>query len=140
MAEPRTIQVGISGTSTVESYTLAPGLAQFVESVYVEIDNTAGADAQPLVTLSDQSGVVIAKKRQGDSIAAGDTGSGGGTGSLGPYGTSASPISAVRQRWAIVLRIRTVATPSAVYSTRTAEKVIHTPLAPVTASLVRMTL
>jgi len=73
--EPRTIQVGISGTSAVESYTLAPGLAQFVESVYVEIDNTAGGDAQPLVTLSDQSGVVIAKKRQGGTIAGGDTGS-----------------------------------------------------------------
>lgn len=75
MAEPRTIRVGISGTSAVESYTLASGLAQYVEAVYVEVDNTAGADAQPLVTLSDQSGVVINKKRQGGTITGGDTGS-----------------------------------------------------------------
>lgn len=73
--EPRTIQVGISGTNSVESYTLAPGLAQYVEAVYAEVDASGGGDVQPILTLSDQSGVVIAKKRQSETIPSGDTGS-----------------------------------------------------------------
>ncbi len=72
---PRTIIVGITPGQSTASYTLAPGLAQYVQSVYVEVDNTAGADTRPLLTVSEQSGVVIAKKRQGESITAGTSGS-----------------------------------------------------------------
>lgn len=75
MAEPRTIVVPISNTSDTVAYTLAPGLAQYVQSVYVEVDNTAGSDARATLTVSEQAGVVIAKKRQGEAIPAGDTGS-----------------------------------------------------------------
>lgn len=71
----RTIRVGITGTSATESYTLAPGLAQYVEAVYIEVDNTSGQDTSPLLTISEQAGVVIAKKRQGDVIDAAATGS-----------------------------------------------------------------
>jgi len=45
----------------------------------------------------------------------------------------------VRQRRAIVRSTDTVAIANAAYRTSTAENVIHTPLAPVTASLVRIT-
>ncbi len=74
MSEPRTINLPGSGVDT-QSYKLAPGLLQYVESVYVEVDNSAGGDARPTLTVSEQSGVVIAKKRQGEAIASGDTGS-----------------------------------------------------------------
>ncbi len=74
MSEPRTINLPGSGTDT-QSYELAPGLLQYVQAVYVTVDNSAGGDARPTLTLSEQSGVVIAKKRQGEAIAAGDTGS-----------------------------------------------------------------
>lgn len=74
MAEPRTINQPGNGTAT-QQFELAPGLLQYVQSVYVEIDNTAGADARPTLTLSEQSGVVIAKKRQGEAIPAAGTGS-----------------------------------------------------------------
>lgn len=71
----RTIRVGISGTSDTESYTLAPGLAQYVEAVYVEIDNGAASDVRPVLTISEQAGVPIAKRGQGGRITAGGTGS-----------------------------------------------------------------
>ncbi len=74
MSEPRTINLPGSGADT-QSYELAPGLLQYVQAVYVTVDNSAGGDARPTLTLSEQSGVVIAKKRQGEAIAAGDTGS-----------------------------------------------------------------
>ncbi len=103
MSEPRTINLPGSGTDT-QSYELAPGLLQYVQAVYVEIDNTAGADARPTLTLAEQSGVVIAKKRQGEPVAAGDTGSatwalrltdeGGGTNTLGlHWGTNTDATS-----------------------------------------------
>lgn len=45
-----------------------------VESVVATIDNSGGGDIQPLLTIRDSSGVVIATKRQVDIIPAGDTG------------------------------------------------------------------
>lgn len=75
MSNPRTINQPGNGTDT-QQFELAPGLLQYVQSVYVEIDNSAGSDARPTLTLSEQSGVVIAKKRQSESIPAGGTGSG----------------------------------------------------------------
>ncbi len=74
MSEPRTINLPGSGTDT-QQYELAPGLLQYVESVYVEIDNSGGGDARPTLTLAEQSGVVIAKKRQGEAIGGGNSGS-----------------------------------------------------------------
>lgn len=74
MADPRTINIPGSGTDT-QQYTLAPGLLQYVQAVYVEIDNTNGSDTRPVLTISEQSGVVIAKKRQGESVPGFDTGS-----------------------------------------------------------------
>ncbi len=74
MSEPRTINLPGSGTDT-QQHELAPGLLQYVESVYVEIDNSAGGDARPTLTLAEQSGVVIAKKRQGEAIGGGNSGS-----------------------------------------------------------------
>ncbi len=74
MSEPRTINLPGSGTDT-QQHELAPGLLQYVESVYVEIDNSGGGDARPTLTLAEQSGVVIAKKRQGEAIGGGNSGS-----------------------------------------------------------------
>lgn len=71
----RTIRVGITGTSSAASYTLAPGLAQYVESVYIEVNNGAASGVHPVLTIAEQAGVVIAKRRQGGTIAAGNTGS-----------------------------------------------------------------
>ena len=71
----RTIRVGITGTSATESYTLAPGLAQYVESVYIEVTNGAASGVHPVLSIAEQAGVVIAKRRQGGTIAASGSGS-----------------------------------------------------------------
>jgi len=70
VAQPRSINLPGSRART-QQYELAPGLAQYVQAVYVEVDNTAGSSTRPLLTLSEQSGVVIAKKRQDAPIPAG---------------------------------------------------------------------
>ncbi len=73
MSDVRTFLLDGVNADTV-SYTLAPGLAQFIQAVYIEVDNSAGGDTNPVLSISEQSGVVIAKKRQGESIPAGDSG------------------------------------------------------------------
>ncbi len=73
MAEPRTIRIAGNNTS-VNSYSLPPGLAQFIESVKVEVTNAAGVAVNPVLTISEQTGVVIAKQKQGSSIPAAGSG------------------------------------------------------------------
>ena len=58
----------------------------------------------------------------------------------GPYGTVSSAPVASRQRRAIARSVITSAAPSTAYRASTSENVTHTPLAPVTASSVRITL
>lgn len=73
MADPLTIVRAGNGTSTV-TYELPKDVWQYVESVLVEIDNTAGGDAQPTLQIKASPSVVIAAKQLGDVIPAGDTG------------------------------------------------------------------
>jgi len=74
-ADPRTIRVELDTGNSVQEYTLAPGLAQYVQSVYVEVDAAAASDTRPVLTWLEQSGVVIGKKRQGEAITGGTAGS-----------------------------------------------------------------
>jgi hypothetical protein len=74
MADPRTINQPGNGTAT-QQFELAPGLLQYVQAVYVDVDNSGGTATSPTLTVSEQSGVVIAKKQQGKTIDAGVTGS-----------------------------------------------------------------
>ncbi len=71
MSEPRTINLPGSGTDT-QQYELAPGLLQYVQAVRVTIDNTAGADTHPILSVAEQSGVVIADAPQNGTIPAGE--------------------------------------------------------------------
>jgi hypothetical protein len=71
---PRTIVVAGNGTQAA-SYTLPPGIFQYVQSVLVQVDATAAPAVRPTLSIAEQSGVVIATKRQGEAIPAGDTGS-----------------------------------------------------------------
>lgn len=73
MANRLTRVIGGNGTQT-QSFVLDPGLFQYVQSVLVEIDNTAGPDVQPTLTVETNNGVALADKQQGRSIPAGDTG------------------------------------------------------------------
>src|SRR6266536_4541159 len=73
MSDPQTIVRDGSGAQTA-SYQLPPGLFQYIESVLVQVDNTAGGDARPTLQVQTVNGVVMAAKRQGESIPAGDTG------------------------------------------------------------------
>lgn len=73
MPSPQTRVMGGDGTS-VARYELAPGVFQYVESVLVEVDNTGGGDIRPTLAVTTQDGQVIATKRQGETIPAGDTG------------------------------------------------------------------
>jgi hypothetical protein len=53
---------------------LPPGLLQYVQSVLVQVDATAAPAVRPTLSIAEQSGVVIATKRQGEAIPAADTG------------------------------------------------------------------
>jgi len=72
-SEPRTIVLAGDGTS-VASYRLAPGVLQYVQSVLAEVDASGAGPVRPTLRVSEQSGVVIATKRQGQPIPSGDTG------------------------------------------------------------------
>lgn len=66
--------VGGEGSASI-SYTLPPGLFQYVESVRAVIDNTGGAAAiKPELEVATSNGVVIATTKQTESIPVGDTG------------------------------------------------------------------
>ncbi len=94
MGEPRTIDVGLTGPAPTETTALPQGVTFDLEAVYVEID-TSGA-AGPVtceLVIAEQSGDVIATKRQSATIPNGGTGTAtwalrladdGGSGGLPP--------------------------------------------------------
>ncbi len=61
------------GTNSA-TFTMPGNIGLAVESVLATIDNTAGGVATATLTVRDQSGEVIAKKRLGETIPAADTG------------------------------------------------------------------
>ena len=71
---PRTIVLPGNGTQAA-SYVLPPGLLQYVQSVLAEVDATAAGSVRPTLSIAEQSGVVIATKRQSEAIPGGGTGS-----------------------------------------------------------------
>lgn len=74
------------------AYTLPSGVAQYVESVVVSVDNTSGGDLHPTVIVRDSSGQVISAKRQDDVIPAGES-DGLAVWSLRLAGSSSSALS-----------------------------------------------
>lgn len=76
MGAPRTIDAGIPGPQASQSYTFPPGVTLDLEAVYVELDTSgAGGPVTAELVISEQSGVVIARKRQGQTVDAGGAGS-----------------------------------------------------------------
>lgn len=74
--QPRTIEAPIPGPAQSQSFGLDPGVVFDLEAVYVEIDTSgAGGPVTAELTLLEQSGVVIAKKRQAETVDAGGSGS-----------------------------------------------------------------
>lgn len=73
MASRQTFVKGGDGSSTLE-YALAPGVFQYIQSILVVVDNTAGPDVNPILTVQTVNGTPIADKTQGTAIPAGDTG------------------------------------------------------------------
>ncbi len=66
---------GLADGTPTASYRL-PDLGVFVvETVVAEIDANGGDAPRPTLRVRDKSGAVIATKRQGESVPAGDTGS-----------------------------------------------------------------
>lgn len=61
------------GTNSL-TFTMPGAISLDVESVVATVDNTAGGDATATLTIRDPSGQVIATKRQGEVIPAGDSG------------------------------------------------------------------
>jgi hypothetical protein len=70
---PRTVVVAGGGTNTA-SFTIPPGVEFTPESVVASVDDSAGGDTIAELSVADQSGVVIAAKRQSTPIPGGDTG------------------------------------------------------------------
>lgn len=62
-----------NGTNSL-TFTMPGSVALNVESVVATIDNAAGGATTGELSIADASGVVIANKRQGDTIPSGDTG------------------------------------------------------------------
>lgn len=73
MAKPQTIVRDGSGTRSV-TYQLPPGLFQYIESVLVSLSNGAAVAVRPTLKVETVNGRVMATKRQGESVPAGDTG------------------------------------------------------------------
>jgi hypothetical protein len=100
--QPRTIVEAGNGTNSV-SYVLPPGVVLDLEAVYAEIDATAAGDTTAELTISDQTGVVIARKRQGETITGGAPGSatwalrladdGGGSGGYNELQQNSVPVT-----------------------------------------------
>lgn len=75
MAEDRaTRQIGGTGSAAL-SYQLAPGLAQYVESVLVEVDTSGAGDTTATLSVATPDGIVMARKVQGQTIDGGGSGS-----------------------------------------------------------------
>lgn len=68
MAEPRTIVVGSGNLGASASFEVPAGVRFDVEAVYVEVDASGGGATTAELTVSEQSGEVIAKKQQGRTI------------------------------------------------------------------------
>lgn len=72
---PRTIDVGIDGPAQTQTFVLPQTVSFDLEAVYVEIDASgAGGPVTAELILAEQNGVVIAKKRQSETVDAGGVG------------------------------------------------------------------
>jgi hypothetical protein len=67
VAQPRTITVEVTPGATTASFTIPPGVVLDVESVYAVVD-TSGGPSKPVLSVSDQSGVVIAEVAQDETL------------------------------------------------------------------------
>lgn len=74
MTDSRQTRVIGGNLTRTQSFELAPGILQYVQSVSVEIDTTASGDTTPLLTVKTQDGVPIADKAQGRAMTGGATG------------------------------------------------------------------
>ena len=81
MADPRTIIVPLTSPGQTATYRLAPGVTQYIQSVVATVNTAASGDVVPVLTISEQSGVVVGDKQQTNAIAGG--GSGRATWALG---------------------------------------------------------
>ena len=73
-ASPRTIVVRGTGTNSA-SFEIPGGVDMAVQAVLVNVDASAAGDTTAELQIIEQSGVVIAAKRQADVIPAGGSGS-----------------------------------------------------------------
>lgn len=65
----------VTGTGTnVATFTLPSTPRYVVQSVVATVDNSAGGDTTATLTFADTNGAVIAKKRQGETLDSGITG------------------------------------------------------------------
>src|SRR5215213_4486936 len=65
----------IGGNLTrTQSFALDPGLLQYVQSVLIEVDATASAATNPVLTMKTQDGIPVAAVEQGRSITGGVAG------------------------------------------------------------------
>lgn len=75
MPEPRDIVVSGDGTQAA-SYQLPGAVYQYVQAIFVDVDTTGTATpVEPTLSITNGSGVVIAKQRQGEPIDPGISGS-----------------------------------------------------------------
>lgn len=74
--EPRTIVVAFETPGPTQSFPLPQGVVFDVEAVFIQVDTSgAGGPVTAELTIAEQSGQVIAKKRQAETIDAGGSGS-----------------------------------------------------------------
>jgi hypothetical protein len=73
VADRQTRVLGGNLTRT-QSFELAPGILQYVQSVLIEVDTTASPATTPLLTIKTQDGVPIADKEQGRTLDGGGSG------------------------------------------------------------------
>lgn len=68
----QTIAVALRGPSSTATFTIPPSLVPFVDSVYANIDNTAGGTATPTLTIKGPNGRTVAAVAQDATIPGGE--------------------------------------------------------------------
>lgn len=102
--EPRTIDAPIDGPAVTQTFVLPKGVTLDVEAVYIEVNaGGAGGPVTAELTISESSGVVIAKKRQSAPIDPGGPGSATWALRLGDEAAAAGGGAGVMHQWDAVL-------------------------------------
>lgn len=115
----QTVEVSLGNPGPSATFQIPADVVPFVDSIYAEIDNTAGSDTTPTLEIRGPNGDTVAAVPQDDVVPGGDTGR--ATWALrlpgkrgGSAGTSSLPAAFVNTNSTVTLNTWTVNTYTAI--------------------------